>query len=266
MINGIAVLTIAGSDSGGGAGIQADIKTFSAFKVFGTSVITAVTAQNLAAVSAVQPVDTRIVEQQLQAVLEGFPIKAMKTGMLFSSGIISVIADMLCSYRHIPLVIDPVFISTSGSKLLQDDAVECLKTKLFGLATLVTPNIPEAETLAGETIHSFDDMKKIAGKLFSEFNVPVLLKGGHLPGKATDILVDGNGVTIFDSPRVEGVNTHGTGCTLSAAITAGIALGKSLKDSIESAKNYLTRTLRNPTRLSAAVEIINHHTPWDPPF
>ncbi|MCP5105075.1 MAG: bifunctional hydroxymethylpyrimidine kinase/phosphomethylpyrimidine kinase, partial [bacterium] len=190
-IENCAALTIAGSDPGGGAGIQADLKTFSAFGVYGTSVITAVTAQNRNGVTAIQPVEPGVVQKQLEAVLETYPIKAVKTGMLFSSEIIETIAAVLSTHSPIPLVIDPVFTATSGRKLLQDDAVESLKEKLFPLATLITPNIPEAEILTGEPLRNTREMERAVSRLYRKYHVPVLLKGGHLPDRAVDIFFAG---------------------------------------------------------------------------
>jgi hydroxymethylpyrimidine/phosphomethylpyrimidine kinase len=258
MIKNCAVLTIAGSDPGGGAGIQADLKTFSALGVYGTSVITAVTAQNLSRVTAIQPIEPEVVRKQLLAVLEGFPINAIKTGMLFSAGIIEVIAEVLSNVRHIPIIIDPVFAATTGSKLIQDEAIDRLKEKLVPLAALVTPNIPEAEILSGERLKGLQDLEKTAGKLFKRFNVPVLIKGGHLPGKATDIFFDREGVKRLESDLIRGVNNHGSGCTLSSAIAAAMARGESLGEAISTAKTYITRTLKDSLQLSPDLRVMNH--------
>ena len=188
-------LTIAGSDSGGGAGIQADIKTFSACGVYGASVITAVTAQNLEGVRAIQAVDPQVVEAQLLAVLEGYPVKAIKTGMLFSRDIIETVAAVLSEHVRIPLVVDPVFAATSGSRLIKPRAVRVLAERLFPLAVLVTPNLPEAEFLCGRKISSLDELRQAGETLYEKYKVPFLMKGGHLPGRAVDLLVDGRGVT-----------------------------------------------------------------------
>ncbi len=258
MIENCAALTIAGSDSGGGAGIQADLKTFSALGVFGTSVITAITAQNLSGVTAVQAIDPEVVQKQLQAVLEGFPIKAIKTGMLFSVEIIAVIAQTLSNYRMIPLVIDPVLAATSGRKLIRDDAARHLQEKLFPLAVLITPNIPEAEILLGEKLKSPQDLEQAARKLFERFNVPVLMKGGHLPDMAVDILVDAGGLEPFASELIRGVNNHGSGCTLASAIAAALAKGESLRQAVKTAKTYITEALKNSLLLSPGLRVINH--------
>jgi hydroxymethylpyrimidine/phosphomethylpyrimidine kinase len=258
MIEQCAALTIAGSDSGGGAGIQADLKTFSALGVFGTSVITAITAQNLDGVSAIQAIEAEVVQKQLHAVLKGFPIKAVKTGMLFSAEIIERVAGMLSGFREIPLVVDPVFAATSGSKLIRDDAVRQLQEKLFPLAALVTPNIPEAEILTGRSIKNRYDLEQAAKALFGVFNVPVLMKGGHLEDRALDILIDGEGVQHVETELIRGVNNHGSGCTLASAIAAALARGESLRSAVKTAKNYIQQALKNSLRLSADLRVINH--------
>lgn len=260
MIPNCAALTIAGSDPGGGAGIQADLKTFSALGVFGTSVITAITAQNLQGVTAIQAVATDIVCQQLAAVMAGFPIKAIKTGMLFSIDIIKAVFKFLDTsrYRALPLIIDPVFAATSGSQLINDGAIDCLATQLFPLAHLVTPNIPEAERLGGFKIHSPADMEKTAAGLFKHFAVPILLKGGHLEETAVDILVDHDGIERYEAPMIPGVNNHGSGCTLSSAIAASIAKGESLRQAIRSAKSYISKALENSLLLLPDIRVINH--------
>jgi hydroxymethylpyrimidine/phosphomethylpyrimidine kinase len=258
MTNHCAALTIAGSDSGGGAGIQADLKAFSALGVFGTSVITAITAQNLTGVTAIQPVNTDVVRKQLEAVLEGFPIKAIKTGMLFSAEIIEAISSILSAYREIPLVVDPVFAATSGSKLIEDDAVEMLKSKLFPLASLLTPNMAEAEILSQTSLQRQADLESAGKILYGRFNVPVLMKGGHLPDGAVDILVDVEGIERFESPLIFGVNNHGSGCTLASSIAAAMARGESLREAVLTAKNYITRTLTDGLPLSADLKVMNH--------
>ena len=260
LINNIAALTIAGSDSGGGAGIQADLKTFSALRVFGTTVITAVTAQNLREVTAIQPIDPGIIEKQLQAVLEGFPVKAIKTGMLFSAEIIKSAAGILERYPDIPLIIDPVITATSGSELLRKEAVNTLKTQLFPQAALITPNIAEVKILADIDfeIENGDDVERAARLLFEKLKVPVLLKGGHLPGSACDVLCDPDGTTAYDADLIPGVNNHGSGCTLSAAITALMARGQGIREAVSEAKKYITGCLSQPYLLDADTRIINH--------
>jgi hydroxymethylpyrimidine/phosphomethylpyrimidine kinase len=264
MIENCAALTIAGSDPGGGAGIQADLKTFSAMGVYGTCVITAVTAQNLDRVTAVEAVSPGVVRKQLTAVLEGFPIKAIKTGMLFSGETIEATAEILSNYRRIPLIVDPVLTATMGGKLLRDDALDVLKDQLFPLAALITPNIPEAKILAeidrksAEDVESVESVEYLARKLFDRFGVPILLKGGHRADKAEDVLVDGDGVKRFASEFIEGVNTHGSGCTLASAIAAAVARGESLREAIDTAKTYITEALKNALHLSPELRILNH--------
>lgn len=256
-----AALTIAGSDSGGGAGIQADLKTFSAFGVFGTSVITAITAQNLVGVTGIQPIDPEMVRKQLVAVLNGFPVRAIKTGMLFSSAIIETIADVLGNYRGIPLVIDPVFAATSGSQLIQDEAIESLTEFLFPLASLITPNIPEAEILLVEEIKTVQDLEFAGKKLFEKFRVPVLLKGGHLEEAAFDVLVERDGLKTFHADLIREVNNHGSGCTFAAAITASLSTGNPLTQAVSEAKEYITGALKHALSLNENTRIMNHL--WD---
>jgi len=260
IIENCAALTIAASDSGGGAGIQADLKTFSALGVYGTCVLTAVTAQDLNEVSAIQAIDPEVVHKQLKAVLEGFPVKAVKTGMLYSAEIIDVIAETLAPYREIPVIVDPVFAATSGSKLIRDEAIEHLKEKLFPLAALVTPNVPEAEILLGKTLRDRNDLEQAAQKFFEKWKVPVLVKGGHLPlaDKTVDILYDQKGMVVYASDLVKGVNTHGSGCTLASAIAAGTARGESLKKAVSLAKTYVTNSLKGAFQLLPGLRIINH--------
>lgn len=255
-----AALTIAGSDSGGGAGVQADLKTFSAWGIFGTSAITAITAQNLAGVRAIQPVDPEMVANQILAVLEGFPVQAIKTGMLFSKEIITAICDILSlpAWRSIPLIVDPVFAATSGGRLIQDDAISILTERLFPRASLITPNIPEAEHLTQTTISNEDDLKKTGLLLHNTFKTPVLMKGGHLPHRAIDIFIDETGVFEYTSQLIHGVNNHGSGCTLSAAIAAALACGLPLNAAVSQAKRYITNSLRSALPLSPDIHIINH--------
>jgi hydroxymethylpyrimidine/phosphomethylpyrimidine kinase len=251
-------LTVAGSDSGGGAGIQADIKTFSACGVYGASVITAVTAQNLDGVRAIQGIEPGVVAAQLRTVLEGFPVKAIKTGMLFSSGIIKAVAAVLVDYPQIPLVIDPVFAATSGSRLIEPRAIRTLCEELFPLAGLVTPNVPEAEFLCSGPIRSLEDLREAGDLLQAHYGVPFLMKGGHLPGDAVDLLVDKRGVKAYQAKMVAGANNHGSGCTFSAAIVAFLARGKGLRPAVGLAKTYISGSLRNALALAPGVRVINH--------
>lgn len=251
-------LTIAGSDSGGGAGIQADIKTFSACGVFGASVITAITAQNLDGVSAIQPVNPEVVSAQLEMVLAGFPVRAVKTGMLFSREIIEIVAGILQGHPEIPIVVDPVFAATSGSRLIREDAVSALVELLFPRALLVTPNLPEAEILLGEKGIGVEDMGSAATRLRKKLGVNVLLKGGHLKDTALDVLATDRGVRTFEIPRVEGVNSHGSGCTFASAVAAFLARDFSLEAAVEAAKEYTTRTLIYSLPLKNGLQVMNH--------
>ncbi|MCP4214878.1 MAG: bifunctional hydroxymethylpyrimidine kinase/phosphomethylpyrimidine kinase [bacterium] len=260
MIENSAVLSIAGSDPCGGAGIQADLKTFSALGVYGTTVVTAVTAQNLSSFDALQPVKPSVVKQQLRAVLKEFPIKAIKTGMLASDGIIRAVASVLKDYPHIPIVVDPVFVSTSGGTLLKDNALESLQKKLFPMAALITPNISEAAVLCGRPIHTHKDAKQALEELYQRFNIPVLLKGGHLPGLAIDRLRCSMGTIGLETEFVEGVNSHGSGCTMSAAIVAWLAKEKLLPECVALAKVFIIRSLRQALSLTPDIRVINHFT------
>ncbi len=233
-------LTIAGSDSGGGAGIQADLKTFAAHGVFGMSVITAVTAQNTIEVSAVQDISPEIIEKQIDAVLSDIGADGIKIGMVSRSASIEAIADTLGRYDFGPLVLDPVMVSKSGYALLQPEAAASLQSCLIPQATLVTPNLPEAELLSGMEIAGLDDMKKAAEKIWKMGAKNVLVKGGHLPGKATDLLFNGEEFTLIEGERIFTANTHGTGCTLSSAITANLAKGENMKSAVEKAKQYIS--------------------------
>jgi len=247
-------LTIAGSDSGGGAGIQADLKTFAALKVHGASAITCLTAQNPKRVLGVQPAMPEFVTLQLEAVFAELPPHAVKTGMLFSSEIIGAIATFLRTQRiKCPLIVDPVMIATSGALLLEKSAVKALWTRLLPVADLVTPNIPEAEVLADMSIDDPEDLRSAARKLHSRFGCAVLLKGGHLEGikEALDIFYDGKTELLLRAPFVRGVSTHGTGCTYSAAIAAYCAQGKPLTEAVGLAKGYITRAIANSARVQS---------------
>lgn len=232
-------LTIAGSDSGGNAGVQADLRAFHAYGLHGCTVFAALTAQNPFGVSAVHPVPPDFVAAQLDAVLGTYSIRSLKTGMLAEPGVIEVVADRLRSHPEILRVIDPVMVATSGARLISDSAVTTLKTQLLPLATLVTPNIPEAEVLCGGAAASPVEM---ARRIHGEFGCAVLVKGGHGDGDASvDTLCDADGhVLEFSSPRIQNpVSTHGTGCSLAAALAAELALGHSLPDAVRGAKDFV---------------------------
>ena len=254
-------LTIAGSDSGGGAGIQADLKTFSAFRVFGMSVITAVTAQNSLGVQGVENLPPAFVAQQLRSVLEDFGADAAKCGMLSTAPIIEAVATELTSHRIEKLVVDPVMVAKSGDQLLQPEARAALADRILPLALLVTPNLPEAEVLAGIRVAEPEDMEEAARRIHLMGPRYVLVKGGHLKGDATDLLWNGRDFTRFSTPRIDSQNTHGTGCTFSAAITAGLARSQALGDAIRSAKAYVTRAIREGFQGGRGVGQLRHFIP-----
>ena len=239
-------LSIAGSDSGGGAGIQADLHTFSALQVHGTTAITCLTAQNPCGVRGVQPVSPKLIEQQIAAVLEELPPTAIKTGMLYSAPIIKAVAKVLKS-SSIPLIVDPVMVSTSGARLLKADAMRSLRQDLLPLATLVTPNLDEAEILAGCKLRDVEDLRMAARMIHDTYGCAVLVKGGHLKGMLTavDILLTGKEEWLLEAPFVRGVSTHGTGCTYSAAITAFLARGLALTKAVIEAKEFITGAISN---------------------
>lgn len=237
-------LTIAGSDCSGGAGIQADVKTMVTNGVFAMSAITALTAQNTLGVSAIMEVTPRFLEKQLDSVFTDIYPDAVKIGMVSSPALIEVIAERLTFYKAKNIVLDPVMIATSGSKLLKSGAADVLTKKLFPLATIITPNIPEAEVLAERSISSSEDMQRVAKHLYEKYGCNVLLKGGHNPCDANDVLYTKSGCKWVFGKRINNPNTHGTGCTLSSAIASNLAKGYSLEESVCQAKEYLTRLLK----------------------
>lgn len=240
-----AALTIAGSDSGGGAGIQADIKTFSAIGVYGASVITSVTAQNTLGVRGIQAISPEILKGQLDAVFDDIMIDAVKIGMLHNKTAAEIVVNAIDTYSPNHIILDPVMISTSGNKLLQDDAIDIIVRELFRRTTLVTPNIDEAEFLSGLKISSEKEMALAADKLLALGCRAVLMKGGHLKGKEmTDILyVAGSSPLRLSAETIVTNNGHGTGCTLSSAIAAYMALGQTLTEAVKSAKEYITKAI-----------------------
>lgn len=252
-------LTIAGSDSGGGAGVQADLKTFSSLATFGTTVFTCLTAQNPDGVTGIYEISPDFVTSQLQAVATYFPIKAAKTGMLYSKDIIKSVSVFFYENPDIQLVLDPVMVATSGAKLLRDDAIQSLIDDLIPLAKIITPNLDEASLLLEEPINQYDQLVPMAKKLFQKYNVPVLLKGGHLPNaiEATDVLFDGKSIYEFSKPFLKEKNTHGTGCTYSAAITSFLAHGKNLAEAVGSAKEYLHLSLEDDI-ITGPIQHLNH--------
>ncbi|PLS07151.1 bifunctional hydroxymethylpyrimidine kinase/phosphomethylpyrimidine kinase [Neobacillus cucumis] len=240
-------LTIAGSDSGGGAGIQADLKTFQELEVFGMSAITAVTAQNTLGVHGVYPMTPEAVVQQIQAIGEDIGTNAVKTGMLFSSDIIEAVSEQIRKYRWENLVVDPVMIAKGGASLLLQEAISAMKTHLIPLAKVITPNIPEAEVLTGLTIRSHEDKKEAALKLVELGVQTVVIKGGHDEdeSESTDLLFDGSEFHTFTNQRIPTKNTHGTGCTFSAALTAELAKGSSIYDAVLTAKEFIQAAIED---------------------
>ncbi|HEX6104281.1 MAG TPA: bifunctional hydroxymethylpyrimidine kinase/phosphomethylpyrimidine kinase [Gemmatimonadales bacterium] len=258
-------LTIAGSDSGGGAGIQADLKTFQQFGVFGTSVIVALTAQNTRGVRAVETVSEAMVSAQLTALAEDLPPAAVKTGMLAETGIVRLVSQTLRQQEWSPLVVDPVMVSTSGHRLLTLEAEEVVRESLLPLAALVTPNLDEAAILTGRAVYDVASMERAGQTLLSFGAGAALVKGGHLTGDTvTDVLVTPRGVRHFTRARLETGSTHGTGCTLSAAITAGLALGRELEASVETALDYVHRAIAAAPGLGGGHGPLDHTVPARP--
>ena len=241
-----AALTIAGSDSGGGAGIQADLKTFAAHGVYGVSAITAITVQNTVDVTAVHAVPADIVAAQIEAVVSDIGVGAAKTGMLLNAVIVEAVSATVAAVDIPFLVVDPVMVAKSGARLLEDDAVATIKTELLKHAYVVTPNRMEAEVLVGTSIRSLDDAREAARRIHVLGPTAVIVKGGHLAGTdVIDLLYDGHDLIEFSGPRVESPNTHGTGCTFSAAVTASLALGLSLIEATRAAKAYVGQAIRH---------------------
>jgi hydroxymethylpyrimidine/phosphomethylpyrimidine kinase len=239
-------LTIAGSDSGGGAGIQADLKTFAALGVHGTSVVTCLTAQNSKRILAIEPCSPRMVRKQLEAVFEERPPQAIKIGMLYNAeNIRAVVAFLESRHERLPLVVDPVATATSGRRLLQPKAVKLFLERLVPRATLLTPNLPEAEWLTGHAIREPEEMREAARFIHKKYGCAVLVKGGHLQDarEAIDIFYDGRNELLLSAPFVPGLALHGTGCTYSAAITAFLARGCGLPEAVERGKAYITRAI-----------------------
>jgi hydroxymethylpyrimidine/phosphomethylpyrimidine kinase len=251
-------MTIAGSDSGGGAGIQADLKTFAAFGGYGMSAVTAVTAQNTKTVRALALVPPALVSAQIAAVAEDLGIDAAKTGMLGSAAIVRAVAAAVRRHAIAPLVVDPVMVAKSGVRLLDPAAERVLRRELLPLATVVTPNLAEAEALLGARIRTELGLERAAVLLYRALGVPVLVKGGHLPGRPVDVLASPDGLTRFVGRRLAARATHGAGCTLSAAITAGLAQGLSLVDAIAEAKGYLEQAMARAPRLGGGVSPPDH--------
>ena len=251
-------LTIAGSDSSGGAGIQADIKTMTANGVYAMSAITALTAQNTTGVYGIMEVTPEFLANQLDCIFTDIRPDAVKTGMVSSSALIEVIAQKLTQYKAENLVIDPVMVATSGAKLISDEAIETLKGKLLGLATLITPNIPEAQVLSGMDIRTAEDMERAAKAIYEAYGCAVLCKGGHQLNDANDLLYSKEGARWYQGRRIANPNTHGTGCTLSSAIASNLAKGCSLDEAVERAKAYISGALAAMLDLGKGSGPMNH--------
>lgn len=251
-------LTIAGSDSSGGAGIQADIKTMTANGVYAMSAITALTAQNTTGVYGILEVTPEFLANQLDCIFTDIRPDAVKTGMVSSSALIEVIAQKLTQYKAKNLVIDPVMVATSGAKLISDEAIETMKGKLLGLATLITPNIPEAQVLSGMDIRTAEDMERAAKAIYEAYGCAVLCKGGHQLNDANDLLYSKEGARWYHGRRIANPNTHGTGCTLSSAIASNLAKGYSLDEAVERAKAYISGALAAMLDLGKGSGPMNH--------
>lgn len=249
------VLTIGGSDSGGGAGIQADLKTLSALRVFGTSAITCITAQTPAEIRAVEPLDPKLVCEQIRSVSDGFPISAAKTGMLYSAEIIRAVAQADVAQGIPILVVDPVMVTSSGARLLQSDAIDALCNELLPLARAVTPNVHELEIISGRPLSTVEDLKAAAQMVGDKYDVACIAKGGHLEGdEVIDVLYDEGELAVFSSPRLDARETHGCGCTFSAALAGYLAHGELMKDAVAMAKDFVHGALKTSPQ-------VGHHFP-----
>jgi hydroxymethylpyrimidine/phosphomethylpyrimidine kinase len=253
-------LTIAGSDSGGGAGIQADLKTFAVLGVHGTAAVTAITAQNTLGVTEILDVPPSLVHEQVRVVVEDIGVDALKTGMLSSPEIIAAVAASIEEFHLEKLVVDPVMVAKGGAKLLRDDAVATLRTRLMPLATIITPNLPEAEVLLDRRIATAGDHLRAAKDLVAMGARAVVIKGGHWKGDAIDVFFDGTHLIELHEDRIDTQNTHGSGCVFSAAIAAGLASGNDLWDAVKNAKTFVTEAIAN------ALEIGHGHGPVNPVF
>jgi len=262
----VAALTIAGSDTCAGAGIQADLKTFAAFRVYGVCVLTAITAQNTKGIQAIYELPTPIVRQQIDSVMSDMKVEAVKTGMLGNASIVYLIVEALGKYKMTRLVVDPVFWAKDGTELLSPEGIEVLKHELLPLAYLITPNVAEAQKLCGFTLGDIASMQHGARVIHSQGAQKVLITGG--PGdtkdEVCDVLYDGRSYKIYRHPRLSGRKWHGTGCTLSAAITAGLALGQTAKQAIEQAIEYVQATIRHSMQLGGGYRILNHNPRKEP--
>jgi hydroxymethylpyrimidine/phosphomethylpyrimidine kinase len=257
-------LTIAGSDSGGGAGIQADLKTFAALGVFGTSAIVAVTAQNTLGVRSWIALPPEMVAAQIDAVVEDLGADAVKTGMLANAAIIEVVAERVRAHRLATLVVDPVMVAKSGDPLLEQEAVAALRERLLPLALVVTPNRPEAEVLLGRPVRSLAEAREAARALVELGARHAVVKGGHGEGPAIDVLYDGQHFHEYEAPRIDTPHTHGTGCTFASAIAAELAKGAAVPEAVRRAKDYLTQALRHAPGLGHGHGPVHHFWAWYP--
>jgi hydroxymethylpyrimidine/phosphomethylpyrimidine kinase len=253
-------LTIAGSDSGGGAGIQADLKTFAVFGVHGTSAVTAITAQNTVAVTHIFELPPSLVRAQIDAVFADIGVQAAKTGMLGSAGIIEAVASAISTYGITNLVVDPVMVAKGGARLLRDDAVDALRSRLLPLAAVVTPNLPEAEVLLGRAIGTLDERRQAARDLRSLGPRVVVVKGGHAKGDVIDVYWDGKAMVELTAERIPTANTHGSGCVFSAAIAAGLAGGSEPLAAVRQAKEFITGAIEY------GLDLGHGHGPVNPMF
>jgi hydroxymethylpyrimidine/phosphomethylpyrimidine kinase len=251
-------MTIAGSDSGGGAGIQADLKTFAALGVYGTSALTAITAQNTLGVTSVLELPPELVAAQIDAILSDIGADAVKTGMLANSRIIQVVADKAREYGFSNLVVDPVMVAKGGDRLLQEEAVDALRSLLIPIATVVTPNLPEAAVLVGRRVESLEDARQAARDIVGMGAQSAVVKGGHLEGDAVDVFYDGRELREFTAARLDTTSTHGTGCTFASAIAAGLARGMALEYAVGGAKEYVTEAIKNAFPMGGGHGPLNH--------
>jgi len=259
-------LTVAGSDSGAGAGIQADLKTFAAFQVYGASALTAVTAQNTLGVTGIEELSPEMVGKQVDAVVTDLGVDAVKTGMLSSSSIIRMVAGRLEAHALHNVVVDPVMVAKGGDRLLREEAVEALRTELLPKALVVTPNAGEAEVLSGSPVTSLKEAKEAARVIASMGPRYVVIKGGHFGDDATDVLFNGTSFREYSTPRVQTLSTHGTGCTFASAIAASLAWGLSVEDAVANAKEYVYKAITNAFTIGHGHGPLNHFHEWWAPL
>lgn len=257
-------MTIAGSDSGGGAGIQADLKTFAAFGVYGTSAITAITAQNTVGVTAVQEIDLDIIAAQIDAIVEDIGVDVVKTGMLSSADIVRVVAGKAKEHSFPQMVVDPVMIAATGARLLREEAIRTICDELIPLATVVTPNIPEAEALTGLEIKDAASMERAARAIHDMGALNVVIKGGHMESeeRSDDLLFDGKEMKLFTGARIQTTSNHGTGCTFASAVASGLAHDRSVEQSVADAKAYVTKAIARAFPVGHGHGPLNHFHEW----